>query len=101
MSSFSILGTRDNLSAQVPSGFLLTDIWLRLDEKFRGGLVKPAPPDSKVTHAAKEAKRLKKLMGSLRYLYRNGFLDATASLTMYQWQSTNFFQNLQARAMCT
>ena len=52
----------------MPSGFLLTDVWLRLNEKFNKGLVKPKQHESVLDHAGKEAKRIKKLMGSLRYL---------------------------------
>ncbi|CAE7812666.1 unnamed protein product [Symbiodinium sp. CCMP2456] len=61
---------------RVPSGFLLTDVWLRKNDKRQKGLVKPKQGETVWDHAAKEAKRIKKLMGSLRYLFRNGNEDA-------------------------
>ena len=54
----------------VPGATLLTDIWVYVDgllgEKM---LVKEG--DSKRNQAADETERCKKLMGALRYLYRN------------------------------
>ncbi|CAL1137650.1 unnamed protein product [Cladocopium goreaui] len=54
----------------VPGGILLTDIWLYLDRLlgFKLLVLKDVP---KVNQAATEAGRCKKLMGALRYLYRN------------------------------
>ena len=58
---------------KVPGGLILTDVWLYLDrllgEKL---LVKTA--ETKVSQAGKEADRCKKLIGALRYLYRNSSL---------------------------
>ncbi|CAK8986681.1 unnamed protein product [Durusdinium trenchii] len=54
----------------VPGGVLLTDIWLYLDSLFDQKLLcKPDVP--KQTQAANEASRCKRLIGALRYLYRN------------------------------
>ena len=65
---------------RVPSGFFLADAFLSLDEMFDGkllqvrtepGATQMAVRNAKVTFAAREANRLKKLVGSLRYLNRN------------------------------
>ena len=53
---------------RVPGGLVLTDIFLYTD-KLLGGRLFPTQP--KELHAGKEAARVKKLMGALRYLYRN------------------------------
>ena len=58
------------LFVQVPSGFFITDALLSLDRRLGGGLLVPAK-DSKQEIAAREAKRLKRLMSALRHLYRN------------------------------
>lgn len=59
--------------AVVPGGIILTDIWLYLDQLLDNKrLVKPHM--SKVLQAGLEAERCKKLMGALRYLYRNSIL---------------------------
>ena len=86
-------------AAQVPSGFLLTDVWLMLNQKMRMGLVKPAllktgQHDTVWNHAAKEAKRLKKPMGSLRYLFRNGNEDANLRLYLntFGWVADAAFE---------
>ena len=57
---------------QVPSPVFLADTFLQLDTKLGGGLLIPKPNESKGLLAAREAARVKKLMGALRYLYRNG-----------------------------
>lgn len=65
--------------AKVPSAFLLTDVLLQLDRLLAHKLVVPGHGDTKVVAAARDAKRLKKLMGALRALYRNStlpFLEA-------------------------
>lgn len=56
---------------QVPSAFFIGDCLLRLDNELKGAFLMPADGDSKTTMACEEGKRLKKLMGSLRHLYRN------------------------------
>lgn len=57
----------------VPGGIILCDIWLYLDKLLTSKLlVKPNVP--KETQAGLEADRCKKLMGALRYLYRNSHL---------------------------
>lgn len=61
---------------QVPSGFLLADAMIQLDSLMEGALLKPGGGDNetKVDVAIAEAKRLKRLMGGLRHLYRNCFM---------------------------
>lgn len=60
-------------TAQVPSGFYLTDCLLALDRLLAGNFLVPAEDgsSSKTTMAAADAKRIKKLLGSLRHLFRN------------------------------
>lgn len=59
------------LGAQVPSGFLLADALLMLDEKLGKGLLQPKENFRKQDIAAREAKRMKRLLGALRHLWRN------------------------------
>lgn len=55
---------------KVPGATILTDIWLYLHRKCDNVLL--TRPDIPVeTQAAEEAGRCKRLMGALRYLYRN------------------------------
>lgn len=56
--------------ASVPGGTILTDIWLYLDGLL-GGKLLVKEGESKQNQAADEAERCKKLIGALRYLYRN------------------------------
>ena len=56
---------------QVPSAFFIADCMLRLDLQMCGHLIRPCKGDTKTNKALEEAKRLKKLMGSLRHLFRN------------------------------
>ena len=63
------------LRTKVPSAFLLTDILLHLDRLLGFKLIVPGEGDTKVVAAARDAKRLKKLMGALRSLYRNSTLS--------------------------
>ena len=63
--------------AQVPSGFLLGDALCLLDTKFEKGLLIPGARQTKGEKALQEAKRMKRLLGSLRHLYRNSFLAKT------------------------
>ena len=56
---------------QVPSGFYLADGFLKLDRMFSGSLLVPTTDLSKADLAAREAKRIKRLMGALRHLFRN------------------------------
>lgn len=58
----------------MPSGFYLTDAMLILDMKMEGCLLVPSGDVTKQMAAANESKRLKKLMGALRHLFRNCFL---------------------------
>jgi hypothetical protein len=54
----------------VPGGIILTDIWLYLNQMLDQKLF-VRPNLSKEIQAGKEADRCKKLIGALRYLYRN------------------------------
>ena len=61
---------------QVPSSFYLTDVFLYLDDLLGKKLLraKPKTPEERLTRpelAAREAAKLKRLISSLRYLYRN------------------------------
>ncbi len=58
---------------EVPSGFYLSDCFLWLDALLGKGLLVPDAQHSKQSLAAQDAKRLKKLMGALRYLFRNSY----------------------------
>ena len=68
--------------AKVPSVYFIADVLLLLDKKNEGKLLKPVMPkdkmltetettQSKQQLALREAGKLKKVMGYLRYLYRN------------------------------
>ena len=57
----------------------MTDALLILDEKFEGNLLIPDERLQKVDIAARESKRLKKLMGSLRHLFRNSAFSRLCS----------------------
>lgn len=65
------------MSVQVPSGFLMADALLKLDAKYNGFLLLPMHTQQKVDIAGREAKRLKKLMGALRRLFRNSAFSET------------------------
>lgn len=52
----------------VPSALYLTDVFLYIDDLLEGNLLKQGP---KVLQASDEAMRVKRLVGALRYLYRN------------------------------
>lgn len=54
----------------VPGAVILTDIWLYLDTLFDDKLL-CKEGETKQEQAAQEAARCKRLMGALRYLYRN------------------------------
>ena len=57
----------------MPSGFYLTDAIIWLDKLLGWGLLVPSPEADKPALAAKEAKRIKKLLGALRHLFRNSY----------------------------
>ena len=60
-------------TTSVPGAILLTDVWLYLNDLLdKRLLVKPRVPVQ--LQAGQEAERCKKLMGALRYLYRNSVL---------------------------
>jgi hypothetical protein len=56
----------------VPGTIFMTDVWLYLD-KLLGEKLFVARDVPKQNQAATEAGRCKKLIGALRYLYRNSF----------------------------
>ena len=58
-------------SAQVPSGYFLTDVFLYLDMLFQGQLLKETADMSKSGQASDEAVKLKKLIGGIRGLWRS------------------------------
>ncbi|CAL1159180.1 unnamed protein product [Cladocopium goreaui] len=59
-----------HFKSKVPGGLFLTDVMIYLDVLIGGNLL-CKPGVEKVAQAADEAKRLKRLMGALRYLWRN------------------------------
>ena len=61
----------------VPGSLVLTDILLYADTLLDGKLF---PQQPKLPQISKEADRLKKLVGTLRYLYRNS--TSTKSLAL-------------------
>lgn len=85
-------------SDHVPGAVLLTDVWLMLDQLF-GGKLLCKPGESKRTQAATEAGRCKKLMGALRYLFRNSSFDCATTclqrLFPTKFYSMFVFCNLQ------
>lgn len=62
------------VAQQVPSGFYLTDAMLALDKVMMGCLLVPEAGSTKKDAAAQESKRLKRLLGALRHLFRNCYL---------------------------
>ena len=56
---------------QVPSGYYLTDAFLRLDQKLNKMLFRPNPRESRLFLAGREGSRAKSCIGALRYLWRN------------------------------
>ena len=69
---------------KIPSGFFMCDVLLRLDYLLGGKVLMVAKPENyqgrdpwttqeeKVELARQETTRLKRLLGALRYLWRNG-----------------------------
>ena len=62
-------------AAEVPSCFYLADSFLALDKLLENHLLIPVDGQTKAEKAGEEGKRIKKLMGSLRHLFRNSYLD--------------------------
>lgn len=60
----------DFLPAEVPSCFYLADSFLALDKLLGKHLLNPVEGQTKAEKAGEEGKRIKKLMGSLRHLFR-------------------------------
>ena len=59
---------------QVPSGYYICDVFLRLDAKLDKKLFRydpKIPEKTRMSMAANEAVRVKKCLGALRYLWRN------------------------------
>ena len=70
---------------KVPGGIVLTDCWLYLDKLLDKKLLVKARK-SKQDQASEEAERYKKLMGALRYLYRNRSSVSLGNfLIWYNW----------------
>ena len=59
---------------QVPSAYLLTDVFLELDRRLDRKMLKPSSSHSRMDLAAVEACKCKKLLGSLRNLWRSSGL---------------------------
>ena len=68
----------------VPGSVFLTDVWLMLDQKLEGKLLVHPTRDGKQLQAGREASRLKRLVGALRYLYRNSALVDCETTLMYR-----------------
>ena len=68
-----------HFKTKVPGALFLTDVMIYLDVLIGGNLL-CKPGVDKVAQAADEAKRLKRLMGALRYLWRNSFLEGRKSI---------------------
>lgn len=61
-----------SLIAQVPSGYFLTDVMLKIDALFDGKfLMDPTGKMNKLELAANEGVKLKNLVGALRGLWRS------------------------------
>ena len=96
---------------QVPSGFYLADALLWADSLLGKGLLVPGEDETKVSCAGTEAKRLKKLLGALRYLFRSSGLQRKSIIQRLSWlqliskaprknrhmQSAKFFQAQEPR----
>ena len=70
---------------QVPSGFYLADALLWADALLGKGLLVPGEDETKVSCAGTEAKRLKKLLGALRYLFRSSGLQRKSIIQRLSW----------------
>lgn len=57
---------------KVCSGFFMVDVFLRVDRLMQKKLLQPtAPGESKTSLASAEARKMKKLIGALRNLWRS------------------------------
>ncbi len=72
-------GVLSVVSDRVPSGYLVADALILLDQKVDGKLLNPPPGRSKAELAIIEASKIKRLLGHLRHLWRNadGSYDET------------------------
>lgn len=61
--------------SSVPSALYLADVFLYADDLLDGALLTAGP--SKVLQASEEGMRVKRLVGALRYLYRNSHYPQT------------------------
>lgn len=68
--------------SKVPSQFLLTDAMLKLDEKFNGYLLVCTETETKQDLGGKESRRVKKLLGALRHLFRNSAVSHDHNVTI-------------------
>ena len=64
----------------IPSGFFMVDCFLALDQFLNGNLLlkerrQECTKEDKIELAREEVKRMKRLLGALRYLWRNGSLS--------------------------
>lgn len=69
---------------RIPSGFYLVDCFLALDSYLNNNLLlkdrrQASTKEDKIELAREEAKRIKRLLGALRYLWRNGLLSQLGS----------------------
>ena len=58
-------------ASEVPSAFFIGDCMLRLDSLMQNHLLVPGPGTTREDLALTEGKRMKKLLGYLRHLFRN------------------------------
>ena len=67
-----LLASHDH-ALQVPSAYFMTDVFLFLDRLLEGNLFRPKPKttESKMSLAGMEGLKMKKLVGSLRALWRS------------------------------
>ena len=68
------------IPTKVPSGYFITDVLLYLNKLLGGRLLRVANAESVRFKAAEEACRLRKLISSLRYLFRGSDLVANRLL---------------------
>ena len=74
---------------QVPSAYFMTDVWLMVDKLLKFKLIKPVKKEgqTKMSLAAVEALKTKRLMGALRALWRSskeqGFNPRVTELKSY------------------
>ena len=82
----------------VPGAMVLTDVFLYLDKLLQGTLLVKRDME-KTAQAGEEGSRVKRLMGSLRYLYRNSALTTihTHGFTFLILFESNRIQHFKAK----